>query len=41
MQGKTLLADRRILSLDEDALIRSAAVQGARLFESLGVKNHG
>ena len=41
MQGTTLLADRRVLGLDEDSLARSAAVQGARLFERLGVKNHG
>jgi cytosine/adenosine deaminase-related metal-dependent hydrolase len=41
MQGKILLADRRILGSDEDTLARSAAVQGARLFERLGIKNHG
>lgn len=41
MQGNTLLADRRVLKLDEDTLARTAAVQGARLFAKLGVKNHG
>ena len=41
MQGKTLLADRRLLSMNYESLARSAALQGARLFKKLGVKNHG
>lgn len=41
MQGKALLADRRHLSMDADSVARSAAVQGARLFEKLGVNIHG
>ena len=41
MQGKALLADRRLLSMDYESLARSAALQGARLFKKLGVKSHG
>jgi len=41
MQGKALLADRRLLSMNYESLSRSAALQGTRLFKKLGVKNHG
>jgi cytosine/adenosine deaminase-related metal-dependent hydrolase len=41
MQGKALLANRRVLGLDGDTMERAAAVQGARLFKKLGVGKHG
>ena len=41
MQGKALLDDRRLLSIDFESVARSAAVQGERLFEKLGVTHHG
>jgi cytosine/adenosine deaminase-related metal-dependent hydrolase len=41
MEGKALLAEHRLLSMDVGTLERSAAVQGDRLFAKLGVKNHG
>jgi len=41
MQGNALLADRELLSMDLDSVARCAAVQGARLFEKLGVNGHG
>jgi len=41
MQGNALLADRRLLSMDFESVARSAAVQGARLFEKLGVPVNG
>ena len=41
MQGRALLADRRLLGVDADSVARSAALQGARLFEKLGVTSHG
>ena len=41
MHGSALLADRRLVSVDADALARFSAVQGARLFEKLGVTKHG
>jgi cytosine/adenosine deaminase-related metal-dependent hydrolase len=41
MRGKALLAGRRLLSMDDDSLNRSAAVQGGRLFAKLGVVHDG
>jgi cytosine/adenosine deaminase-related metal-dependent hydrolase len=41
MEGNALLADRRLLSMDSESIARSAAVQGARLFEKLGVPTDG
>jgi len=41
MGGNELVADRRLLSIDFESVSRSAAVQGARLFEKLGVNGHG
>jgi cytosine/adenosine deaminase-related metal-dependent hydrolase len=41
MHGRALLSDRRLVSVDADALARFSAVQGARLFEKLGVTKHG
>jgi len=41
MQGKPLLADHTLRSVDPDSIFRSAAVQGARLFRKLGVRHHG
>jgi len=41
MQGKPLLADHTLRSVDPDSISRSAAAQGARLFKKLGVKHHG
>ena len=41
MQGNLLMADRKLLSMDFESVARSAAFQGARLFEKLGVTSHG
>jgi len=41
MQGKPLLADHTLRSVDSDSISRSAAVQGTRLFKKLGVSHHG
>jgi len=41
MRGNALLADRRLLGMDFESVARSAAVQGARLFEKLGVPING
>jgi cytosine/adenosine deaminase-related metal-dependent hydrolase len=41
MGGKALVTDHRLLSTDFESASRSAAVQGARLFEKLGVAIHG
>jgi cytosine/adenosine deaminase-related metal-dependent hydrolase len=41
MRGKPLLVDHTLRSVDSESTSRSAAVQGARLFEKLGVTHHG
>jgi cytosine/adenosine deaminase-related metal-dependent hydrolase len=41
MQGKAVMADGRLNSMDFDSLTRTAALQGARLFKKLGVSSHG
>jgi cytosine/adenosine deaminase-related metal-dependent hydrolase len=41
MEGNALLADRRLVSMDFESITRSAAIQGARLFDKLGVRDHG
>ncbi len=41
MQGKPLLVDHTLRSVDSESISRSAAVQGARLFKKLGMTQHG